>query len=197
MQQPGPVSASGDCERPAPAVDFERLRGRRRGARSFRRPGLPGDRWTLAARLAQNAAMSGPAIDLSALRRALAMLAEALDLWRAQAEGSMLKPHLRSAVIQAFEFSYELSLRSLRRVLVERSAAAPRVTELSFNDLLRAAADAGMLDDALRWRAWRELRNATSHAYDEAKAQRVAEGAADFLVDARALLRALEAELGR
>ena len=37
-------------------------------------------------------------------------------LWHAQPPGSVLKPHLRSAVIQSFEFSYELSLRSLRRV---------------------------------------------------------------------------------
>ena len=106
--------------------------------------------------------MSGSAaIDLSPLRKALGWLSEALMLWREQPSGSVLKPHLRSAVIQSFEFSYELSVRSLR--------------------------------DPSAWRIGRELRNATSHAYDEAKAERVAADAEAFCVDARALLAALEA----
>ena len=137
--------------------------------------------------------MSAPTIDLSALRKALAVLTEALTLWHAQPPGSVLKPHLRSAVIQSLEFSYELALRSLRRVLIERAGAADRVTDLSFNDLLRSAADAGLLPDPGAWRVWRELRNATSHAYDEARAEQVAHDAELFCADARALLAALEA----
>ena len=139
--------------------------------------------------------MNPPAIDLSPLRKALGWLAEALMLWHAQPVGTILKPHLRSAVIQSFEFSYELSLRSLRRVLVERAASEDRVADLSFNDLLRNAADAGLLPDPGAWRIWRELRNATSHAYNEAKAEQVALGAERFCADAQALLTALEASL--
>jgi len=137
--------------------------------------------------------MGAPAIDLSALRKAPAVLAEALALWQAQPQGAVLKPHRRSAVIQSFQFSYELALRSLRRVLIERAGAAVRVTELSFNDLLRSAADAGLLPDPGARRVWRELHNATSHAYDEAKAEQVARDAERFCADARALLAALEA----
>lgn len=137
-----------------------------------------------------------PAIDPTPVRRALAMLNEALASWHAQPEGGPLKPHLRSAVIQSFEFSYELSMRLLRRVLIERAAAASAVADLSFNDLLRQGADHGLLADPLRWRQWRELRNATSHAYDEAKARAVAAGAEVFAVDAAALPAALEAALG-
>jgi nucleotidyltransferase substrate binding protein (TIGR01987 family) len=139
--------------------------------------------------------MSAMPIDLNPLRKALGCLAEALMLWHAQPEQSVLKPHLRSAVIQAFEFSYELSLRNLRRVLVERAGSADRVTDLAFNDLLRAAADAGLLTDPLAWRAWRELRNATGHADDEAKAEAVARDAQNFCADAQALLAALERAL--
>ncbi|WP_137895042.1 nucleotidyltransferase substrate binding protein [Ramlibacter sp. 2FC] len=68
--------------------------------------------------------MSPKTIDLSPLRKALALLQEALQFWQAQAEGSALKPHLRSAVIQSFEFTYELAVRLLRRVLIERAEAA-------------------------------------------------------------------------
>ncbi len=140
--------------------------------------------------------MDAPAIDLTPLRNALAMLDEALSFWRGEPDGTRLKPHLRSAVIQSFEFSYELSLRLLRRVLMERSGSPPQVVDLSFADLLRGAADAGLLAEPARWRDWRELRNATSHAYHEAKAQAVAERAAGFAADARLLLAAMEASLG-
>jgi hypothetical protein len=47
------------------------------------------------------------------------------------------------AVIQSFEYSYEPSVRSLRRVLVERAESAQRVADLSFNDLLRTGAEGG------------------------------------------------------
>ena len=139
--------------------------------------------------------MDKPSIDLAPLRRALSVLTEALTLWHAQPVGAVLKPHLRSAVIQSFEFTYELALRNLRRVLVERAGSADRIIDLSFNDLLRSAADAGLLPDPAAWRVWRELRNATSHAYDEAKAEQVAHDAEKFCGDARALLAALEAAL--
>lgn len=139
--------------------------------------------------------MSPPTIDLSPLRKALAMLREALVFWNEQSDGAPLKPHLRSAVIQSFEFTYELSVRLLRRVLIERVESADLVASLSFNDLLRRAADAGLMPDAARWRAWREMRNATSHAYDEATAQAVAARAAAFAEDAAILVDALGASL--
>ena len=137
--------------------------------------------------------MDKPAIDLAPLRRALGWLTETLALCHAQPVGSVLKPHLRSAVIQSFEFTYELSLRSLRRVLIERAGSADRITDLSFNDLLRHGADAGLIGDPGTWRTWRELRNATSHAYNEAKAEQVARDAEHFSLDASALRSALEA----
>ena len=134
---------------------------------------------------------------LSPLRNAHALLTEALVFWASQAEGAPLKRHLRSGVIQAFEFTYELSVRLTRRVLIERAASTERVADLSFNDLLRAAADAGLIQDAMRWREWREMRNATSHAYAETIAQAVAQRAAEFGADAAALLVALEANVER
>ncbi len=141
--------------------------------------------------------MTPPTIDLAPLRRAIALLNEALVFWAEQPDGAPLKPHLRSAVIQSFEFSYELSMRLLRRVLIERSESADRVADLSFNDLLRGAADAGLIPDPSPWREWREMRNATSHAYDEAKAQAVVLRAGAFAADAAALLGVLETSLAR
>ena len=137
-----------------------------------------------------------PAIDLAPLRRSGATLDEALDFWRREPDGSPLKRHLRSSVIRSFEFVYELVIRLLRRTLIERAASAERAGDLSFNDLLRGGADAGLIVDPMRWRVWCEMRNSTSHADDEAKAEAVAGRVGDFAADAKALLRALEAAIG-
>ena len=136
--------------------------------------------------------MGAAKIDFTSLRKALAQLREALAFWQARQEGDVLKPHLRSAVIQSFAFTYELSVRMLRRVLIERAAAADLVADLSFNELMRKAADAGFVSDPLAWRQWREMRNATSHTYDETRANEVAAGALGFVPVAVALLAALE-----
>lgn len=139
--------------------------------------------------------MDAPPIDLSPLHKAANALAEAMECWQQQPDGSRLKPHLRSGVIQSFEFTYELSVRLLRRVLMERAASADLVADLSFNDLLRTAADARLLPDPVAWRRWRDLRNRTSHSYDEQQAQAIAEETMLFLADAQRLLKALQMAL--
>lgn len=78
-----------------------------------------------------------------------------------------------------------------RRILIERAESADQVRDLSFNDLLRGALDAGLPMDLDAWRRWRELRNSTSHAYDEARAQAVALRTPDFAIDADRLLEQL------
>ena len=112
-------------------------------------------------------------------------------------QGAALRPHLRSAVIRSFEFTYELSVRMLRRVLIERSEAADLVNDLSLNDLLRKAADAGWLIEPQLWRQWREMRNATSRTYDEAKAAEIPAGVEGFAASAAQFDAALNASLER
>ncbi len=139
-------------------------------------------------------------IDLSTLRKALAQLIEAISFWQARAQDDPLKPHLRSSVIQSFEFSYELSVRAVRRVLIERAESADLVRDLSFNDLVRRALDANLPMELDTWRRWRDMRSGTSHAYDEERAQAVALEAAAFASDAANLLEhlaiAIELPLG-
>jgi len=86
-----------------------------------------------------------------------------------------------------------IDLARLRRVLIERSGSAGRIIDLSFNDLLRHGADAGLISDPGTWRIWRELHNAASQADDQARAEQVARDAGLVCADARALLAALEA----
>jgi nucleotidyltransferase substrate binding protein (TIGR01987 family) len=137
--------------------------------------------------------MSAPHLDLSNLHKALAQLEEAHAFWLDLEDGDKLKPHLRSAVIQSFETTYELSVRSVRRALLERAESADSVKDLSYNDVLRRALDAGLAMDFDTWRSWRDMRNGTSHAYEEERAQDMAERAIAFIADVHTLLPGLVA----
>ncbi len=136
--------------------------------------------------------MHSNSIDLNPLRKALAQLRGALVFWAERATDDALKPHLRSAVIQSFEYTYELSVRAARRVLIERAESADLVTDLSFSDLLRRAMDAGFPMKLDVWRHWRDMRNGTSHAYDDERAQALVVQAVEFVASAESLLEHLE-----
>jgi uncharacterized protein with HEPN domain len=65
---------------------------------------------------------------------------------------------------------------------------------MTFPTLIRTGFEQGLVaSDWTAWRTWREMRNITSHTYDEAKAIQVAAAIPGFLAEARALLARLEA----
>lgn len=133
-------------------------------------------------------------LDLSPLQKAIAQLDEALeycdsDLARTDAR---LALHLRAATIQAFEFTYELSVKMLRRHLEATEPNSAEIGELSFNDLIRLGTQRGLLRAELReWQEFRKDRGTTSHTYDQAKADDVFETIPSFRDEAKHLLRRL------
>jgi nucleotidyltransferase substrate binding protein (TIGR01987 family) len=134
--------------------------------------------------------MSAKPADLSSLVKALAQLHEAVQLWHAEAHGPVLKRHLCSAIIHSSEVTYGLSVRLLRSSLVEHSKDA--VIDLYFDDLLRKAADAGLVAAPDMWREWSELRASISHTHDESKATELAAGVERFAGAAVELVEVLE-----
>lgn len=100
---------------------------------------------------------------------------------------------LRAGVIQNFEVCYELCVKLLKRQLVLDAVSASEIDTLNFKDLLRLAAQKGLIASPERWFSYRTQRNQTVHAYDEATAQQVYEAASDFLSDAQDLLMRLAA----
>lgn len=131
-------------------------------------------------------------IDLSPLERAIARLAEGLERWRAAPEDDQL----RDGLIQRFEFTYELCHRMLRRYLESVAATPEEIDRMPFPDLIRTGSEQGLLlRDWGAWRAYREMRNKTSHTYDEQVAMEVVAGIEGFLEDARALCENLKARL--
>ena len=142
--------------------------------------------------------MSGSALDLSPLAKAISRLEESLRFCGSDmARGDpALAEQFRAAAIQAFEFTYELSHKMLKRFLKASLADPAAVEEMSFQDLIRTGSERGLVRSGWSsWRDYRAARGATSHAYDEGKAAEVFALLPLFLDEAKELLRRLEEAL--
>jgi nucleotidyltransferase substrate binding protein (TIGR01987 family) len=97
----------------------------------------------------------------------------------------------RSAVIQNFEFSFELCWKFMRRWLeIEDLSEVDRT--LTKKDLFRLAHKSGLVDNAEKWFEYLSARNRTSHVYDEDIADEVFMLAKDFYPDFKKFIRELE-----
>jgi nucleotidyltransferase substrate binding protein (TIGR01987 family) len=133
-------------------------------------------------------------LDLSSLRDALAALDVSLGYLDSDAAADPgLRDQFRAAAIQAFEFTYEPAFKFMKRQLARSVPVPSAVDELGFMQVVRAAAEAGLVADVSRFHEYREARNITSHSYDRQKAQRIVAGLPRFADDVRYLLSRLEA----
>lgn len=128
-------------------------------------------------------------LDLTSLRDALASFHRGLTRWRAAGEQD---EELRDACIQRFEYTFELCWKMLKRRLELDLPDGYKVDAMSFRDLVRTGAEAGLLADVDAWMVFRDKRNITSHTYNAAKAAEVATVLPGFAVAAGQLLRRLE-----
>ena len=133
-------------------------------------------------------------LDYSSLESAVAQLQRSFDYLHsdlARKDGG-LREQFRAATIQAFEFSYELAVRMIRRQLVLIVANPDELREIDFADLIRDAADAGIVRDARSYMGYREIRNRTSHTYNADRAEETVATMDEFLRDMRLLLQELK-----
>ena len=99
---------------------------------------------------------------------------------------------IRAGVVQHFEITYELCWKLMARWL--NTNISPGVADgVTRRQLFRLAAENHLIKDVDRWMRHHAGRNATSHIYDFDKAEAVYRATVDFVHDAGALLRALEA----
>ncbi len=139
-------------------------------------------------------------LDLSALRDAIASLSDGLEvvsdpLWFS-GQTDKVRNTLILGVVKNFEFVYEISMKMLKRMIELESSSPTEVDESNFRDLLRTAGEKGLVADVEAWFKYRKMRNITAHTYDHQKAQQVYRDTLGFIVDARALLSALERRNG-
>lgn len=132
-------------------------------------------------------------LDVTALEQAVQEMEDFLKKFRdyETSEDRLLFRMVRAGVIKAFEFTYELSIRFIRRQLSQGSFSTDDINSMDFRDLVRTAADAGLIAETTHWFDYRKMRNITSQIYDEDKAEEVMFGVDDFLGDVRFLLAEL------
>ena len=98
---------------------------------------------------------------------ALAQLEQAVAIYQKSQQDALY----RDGLIQRFEFTVELSWKSLKEYLEDHgfvlAASSPRA-------VLKDAYAAGVIQDAERWNRILTARNITSHVYDEKTADGVA-----------------------
>ena len=132
-------------------------------------------------------------LDYSSLESAVAQLQRSFDYLHSDLaqEDSGLYEQFRAATIQAFEFSYELAIKMIRKQLAQIVANPDALREMDFADLMRDAANAGIIRDPPSYMRYRELRNATPHTYNAEQAEETVDAADEFLRDMRFLLQEL------
>lgn len=124
--------------------------------------------------------MTERSLRLEQFTRALGRLDEALAL---RSDESMW----RDALIQRFEFTFELAWKALQDAVAHEVSERPGTARQTF----RAAWQAGYLSDEETWVAMLQDRNITSHTYRDDLAREVA----DRIVIHASVLRRLHATL--
>lgn len=79
---------------------------------------------------------------------------------------------IRDGVIQRFEYSFELAVKTLERMLKAANASI-KEQDFFYKPMIRLAAKNGLIDSPQIWFDFRDARNKTSHAYDEDIAKEV------------------------
>ena len=136
-------------------------------------------------------------LDLSSLRNALGQLETMLRFYetaqnKRDIEGALVG---RTALIQAFEFTYTLSIKTLRRALEIIAPEQGVDREMNYSSMLLVAKDFGLISDKERWITYRDNRNKTSHTYNEDRALNVLTVVPSFIEDVHRLLDMIEREL--
>ena len=130
-------------------------------------------------------------IDLSSFTKAIDALKRGLK--RATAAPS--DEELRDGCIQRFEFTYELAIKMLTRYLEASSSSSADIDKLEFKDMMRVAAEKGLIASPQVWFTFRHARNLTSHTYDQSTAAEVFSGIAAFLKEVEALYAELKSRV--
>src|SRR3984957_18386158 len=132
-------------------------------------------------------------LDATPLRNAVQRLREGLARHRAEPTDE----RLRDGLIQRFEFTYELSHKTLRRYLQDILPSAETVARMTFAELVRAGNERGLLRaEWPAWRHFRDIRARTTHTYDADTASEVVREIPTFLEEVEYLHAELEKRVG-
>ena len=116
-------------------------------------------------------------LDISALENAANRLQEMLSRYNTEIHDEAV----RDSVIQRFEFTYSIALKTLRKYFIELAFILEEINQMYFNEMIRTASQLNLIKSNLeKWTNYREMRNLTSHTYDEKIALQVVSIVPDF-----------------
>ena len=124
--------------------------------------------------------------DYSSLVKACKRLEEVLERYNLYNQDDVI----RDSVIQRFEFTYSIALKTIRKYFIERAFIVEDVNQMSFNDMIRTANQLKILKSDLElWTKFREMRNLTSHTYNEELALKVVDVVPAFYEEVEYLIK--------
>ena len=139
--------------------------------------------------IAPNSNVPEPTVNLTYLQSAIERLREALVRHSQNPDDDLL----RDGLIKRFEFTFEMSIRTVKRYMKTEENIPPE-GDLGYRSAIRAAGQLRLLDSVEDWLIYNGARQDTSHDYDEEKAADVSCVAPRFLEDAVRLLNRLSRE---
>jgi nucleotidyltransferase substrate binding protein (TIGR01987 family) len=126
-------------------------------------------------------------MNIEPLEKAYLSLEEAIELYDGCDQSPQVALALRDAVIQRFEYTYELAWKMLQRWIQENSTAV-NGEPFTRKELYRIAARFGLIDEPADWFVYHKARNLASHTYDESNAAEAFKAARNFAADVRELV---------
>ena len=130
-------------------------------------------------------------LDISSLKKATISLEKSVKEYK-------INPteFVRDSCIKRFEYTYELSWKTLKRFLEETSANPNEIDLMTFQEIIREANEKSLLlSDWDTWKVYRIYRGTTSHAYNEDKANEIYLEIPGFLNEIQFLIKQLELHL--
>ena len=93
-------------------------------------------------------------LDISALENAENRLQEMLSRYNTEIHDEAV----RDSVIQRFEFTYSIALKTLRKYFIERAFILEEINQMSFNEMIRTASQLNLIKSNLeKWTNYREM----------------------------------------
>lgn len=117
-------------------------------------------------------------IDISYLEKAIISLEEVLLLPKT--------PIIRDSAIQRFEYTFEFTVKFIRRYIEQNYSNISNYDSNNFRDVIRTALQLNIISKSFDdWIKYRDARNKTSHGYNEKAAEEVYLVSKEFLSEAK------------
>lgn len=136
--------------------------------------------------------MQEETFSISALENAHKRLCDVLKIFVENENDDIV----RDSVIQRFEFTYSIALKTLKKYFEGVAFVMEDVQQMTFNQVIRVANQLDLLHFELdKWTEFRQMRNLTSHTYDEEVARKVVAVVPDFCEEVGYLLKQLRSKI--